>query len=150
MGDCLNKLWPSQKTWTFHEFIHPKIAIPSLRSSKIIFSIQLRKSPRGLWWPLVYISYLVDPLFPKPYAFDYTRAGDLNIRYTWPRINVLEVRKGQIKPKAVWARRRFTQKPIKFFFCLPWQAKKQTKQIRLFIFWEKLADNKLLLKLTEL
>ena len=47
--------------------------------------------------------------------------------------------KGKIKPKSRLASRRFSQK-----------MNKQTKQIRPFVFWEKLADHKLLSRLTDL
>ena len=55
--------------------------------------------------------------------------------------------KGQIKPKAGLARRRFSQKVIKqiWFVCCEKQKKKQTKQIHLFDFRENLWRASLLL-----
>ena len=54
--------------------------------------------------------------------------------------------KGQIKSKSRLASLRFSLDLISF----PWRAKKQTKQIGPFVFWEKLAEHKLLSRLTDL
>ena len=60
--------------------------------------------------------------------------------------------KGQIKPKSRLERRRFSQKTHKQtnLICLPLGVRKQTKQIRLFVFWEKLCHSNLLSKLIDL
>ena len=53
--------------------------------------------------------------------------------------------KGQIKPKS-----RLAKNEHKNLICLLWRVKKETKQIRPFVFWKKLAGQKLLSKLTDL
>ena len=51
-----------------------------------------------------------------------------------------KISKGQIKPKSRLGPRRFYQKNKRTnLICLPWRVKKQTKQIRPFVFWENLA-----------
>ena len=71
----------------------------------------------------------------------------VNTRYTIQN----RVAKGQIKPKAVWARRRFFQKTNgrHCFVCCE-KKKKQTKQICSFIFWENLRHVNLLSVLSDL
>ena len=59
--------------------------------------------------------------------------------------------KGQIKPKSRSVSRRFSQRNERTnLICLPCRVKKQTKQIVPFVFWEKLADHKLLSRLADL
>ena len=57
--------------------------------------------------------------------------------------------KGHLISKAIYGLPTSSKKRTDLI-CLPWRVKKQTNQIRPFVFWEKLADHKLVSRLTDL
>ena len=58
----------------------------------------------------------------------------VNTRYTIQN----RVAKGEIKPKAVWARRRFSHKQMNEFVLFGMKSKKANKTNLFIIFWENL------------
>ena len=59
--------------------------------------------------------------------------------------------KGHLISKTIYGLPTSSKKMNGFdLICLPWRVKKQTNQIRPFVFWKKLADHKLLLRLSDL